>query len=270
MIGASRDSMSALLDDLAGRGQAGADTAEQVYAIADLLGREKQLRAALADPGVAPDARAALALQILQGRVGEAGIDILERAVRLRWSTDLDLVLALEAAAAQAAFAQADADGTLDTTEEEIFRFGRAVDSSADLQMALTDPALTVAAKAGIVDTLLDGRSTAATRQVLAYTVGHLHGRRLDAAIDELTEFAARQRRRIVAEVRVARPLEEEQHRRLAAALARLSGRDVRLNVAVDPTVLGGVHVTMGDDIIDGTVATRLAQARRALLGTRE
>ena len=77
--------------------------------------------------------------------------------------------------------------GTLDATEEEIFRFGRAVDASSELQMALTDPALSAATKAGIVDSLLEGRSTAATRQVLAYSVGHLHGQRLDAVIDEVS-----------------------------------------------------------------------------------
>jgi F-type H+-transporting ATPase subunit delta len=144
------------------------------------------------------------------------------------------------------------------------------VDASSELQMALTDPALSAATKAGIVDSLLEGRSTAATRQVLAYSVGHLHGQRLDAVIDDLTEAAARQRQRIVAEVRVALPLEPEQRRRLVDALGQLTGREVRLNVAVDPAVLGGVHVTIGEEIIDGTVASRLVQARRALLGTRE
>ncbi len=57
------------------------------------------------------------------------------------------------------------------------------------------------------------------------------------------------------------------QHPRLADALSRLKGRTVRLNVAVDPAVLGGVHVRIGDEVIDGTVASRMEQARRALLG---
>ncbi|MFM9134003.1 MAG: ATP synthase F1 subunit delta, partial [bacterium] len=92
-------------------------------------------------------------------------------------------------------------------------------------------------------------------------------GRRIDAVVDDLADAAARQRQRIVAEVRVAQPLTEEQERRLAEALTRLKGRRVRLNVAVDPDVLGGVHVTVGDEVIDGTVASRLEQARRAVLG---
>ena len=270
MLGASRDSEAVLLRALAEREGAGlpADLAEQVYSVADLLGRENQLRTSLADSGVPEQARQSLVRNLLADRVSAMTVDLVALAVSQRWSTDMDLVIGLEALAAQAAFAQAQAQGSLDATEEEIFRFGRAVDASSDLQMALTDPALPAATKAAIVDTLLEGRSTEATRQVLGYAVGHLHGARLDAVIDDLSRAAAAQRERVVAEVKVAAPLEPRQHERLVAALSAMTGRQVRLNVAVDPSVLGGVYVAIGDDIIDGTVATRLVQARRAMLGS--
>ncbi len=272
MLGASRGSMSVLMGALADRegSPLPTDLAEQLYSVADLLGRENSLRTTLADAGLPEQARRSLADSLFSTRVGTDALDLVRRAVSQRWSAAGDLVIALESLAAQVAFSQAQVDGTLDATEEEIFRFGRAVDASADLQMALTDPALSAGVKASIVESLLGGRTTLATRQVLGYTVGHLHGARIDAAIDELTRAAAQQRQRVVAEIRVAAPLEPEQQRRLAAALATMAGREVRLNVAIDPSVLGGVHVTIGEDIIDGTVATRLVQARRALLGTRE
>jgi F-type H+-transporting ATPase subunit delta len=126
---------------------------------------------------------------------------------------------------------------------------------------------LAPSAKSAIVAELLRGRGTAATQEVLSHQVAHLRGRRLDAVVDQLVELAADQRQRVVAEVRVARPLDPEQERRLADVLSRLQGRTVRLNIAVDPTVLGGVHVRIGDEVIDGTVASRLEQARRAVLG---
>jgi len=269
MLGASRTSLSDLTDWLDAQRDAGdlSALAGDLFAVADLVGREKTLRVALADAGQAADSRAELARTLLEGRVSPFAVNVVERAVRARWSNDLDLVLGLEAIGDQAAFMAADASGDLDATEDEIFRFGRAVDSSPELQMALTDPALSASAKASIVADLLAGRSTEATRQVLGYAVGHLHGRRLDAVVDDLAEVAARQRQRIVAEVRVARPLDAEQERRLADALSALKGRRVRLNVAVDPSVLGGVLVTVGDEVIDGTVAARLEQARRIMLG---
>lgn len=270
MLGASRDSVAALMRALVERESAGlpGDLAEQLYSVADLLGRENQLRTSLADSGTLERSRQSLVRSLLADRVSPAALDLVTLAVSQRWSKDQDLVIGLEALAAQAAFSQAQIEGTLDATEEEIFRFGRAVDASSDLQMALTDPALPPATKAGIVDTLLSGRSTKATRQVLGYAVGHLHGARLDAAIDELSRAAAAQRERVVAEVKVAAPLEPSQHDRLVAALSAMAGRQVRLNVAVDPTILGGVYVAIGEDIIDGTVATRLTQARRAMLGS--
>ncbi len=270
MLGASRDSVTVLMRALAEREGAGlaGDLAEQVYSVADLLGREKQLRTSLADSGMPEQARQSLVRSLLSDRVSATTVDLVVLAVSQRWSTDTDMVVGLEALAAQAAFARAQAEGSLDATEEEIFRFGRAVDASSDLQMALTDPALPASTKAAIVDSLLEGRSTEATRQVLAYAVGHLHGARIDAVIDELSRAAAAQRERVVAEIKVAAPLEPGQHDRLVAALSTMTGRQVRLNVAVDPTVLGGVYVAIGDDIIDGTIATRLAQARRAMLGS--
>ena len=268
MLGASRASLAQVSAALGERSDEGmAALSADLYSVAGLLDREKALRSALADSGTSPEARAALVGSLLGGRVSAPAVEVIEDVARQRWSADGDIVLAVEALAAQAAFAAARADGTLDATEEEIFRFGRAVDASAELQMALTDPALSAEAKAGIVSTLLAERSTPATRAVLSYAVGHLHGRRIDSVIDELTESAARQRQRIVAEVRVALPLTDEQRRRLVDILGRLTGREIRLNEAVDPAVLGGALVTVGDDVIDGTVATRLEQARRAILG---
>jgi F-type H+-transporting ATPase subunit delta len=268
MLGASRESLSGVSDRLDERRDAAGfgDLAEQLYSVADLLGREKQLRSTLADAGQPAAARAALAHTLLDGRVSPLSVEVVADVVAQRWSTDADLVTAIERLGDQAAFTVAESDGTLDATEEDLFLFGRVVDGSSDLQMALTDPSLSTDAKAGIVSDLLAGKATPTARLVLEYAVGHLRGQRLDAAIDGLMDLAARQRERVVADVRVARPLDPEQERRLSDALSRLKGRTVRLNVAVDPDVLGGVYVKVGDEVIDGTVAARMEQARRAVL----
>lgn len=269
MLGSSRESLAACSAALDARREAAGfgGLAGELYAVAAVLDDNPALRSTLADSGQLSSVRQALVRDVFAGKVSDVALEVLADAVDRRWSEDIDIVLAIEQLAAQAAFTVAEAEGSLDATEEEIFRFGRAVDASAALQMALNDPAQGPAVKAAIVGDLLANRSTAATRQVLEATVGRLHGQRLDVAIDTLCELAARQRDRVVAEIRVAQPLTEEQARRLAAALTSLKGRTVRLNVAVDPSVMGGVHVTIGDEVIDGTVASRLEQARRAVLG---
>lgn len=270
MLGASRDSIARQSQALDARRQlAGfAGLAGELYAVAGVLDEQTQLRNALADGGQPAPAREALVRELLGSRVGPLALEVLVGAVAERWSTDVDLVMAVERLAAQAAFTAAEADGTLDATEEELFRFGRALDSSPQLQMALTDPAQPASVKAAIVADLLAGRATSATLQTLQYAVGHLHGQRIDAVVDQLVDLAASQRSRVVAEVKVAAPLEPEQERRLTDVLSRLKGRTVRLNVAVDPAVLGGVYVKVGDEVIDGTVAARLESARRVILGS--
>ncbi len=269
MLGSSRDSLAACEEGLDARRQDAGFGAlpGELFSVAGLLAQEGQLRTMLADSGQPASIREGLARQIFGERVSSLAVDILLMVVDRRWSSDLDLVLALEQLADQAAFTVAEADGSLDTTEEELFLFGRALDSSPALQMALTDPAQTSATKGAIVRDLLGGRGTAATGQVLQYAVGHLHGRRIDSVVDDLCALAARQRERVVAEVRVAAPMDAAQERRLADILSRLKGRTVRLNIAVDPSLLGGVHVKIGDEVIDGSVASRMEQARRAVLG---
>lgn len=241
--------------------------AQQLFSVADLIDTESVLRSALADSGQLTAVRENLAKDVFSSRVSALALGVITTAVVQRWSEDMDLVYALEELAEQAVLTVAQNDGTLDSTEEEIFLFGRAVDSSADLQMALTNPASSPDVKASIVHDLLSGRSTVAASTLLEYAISHLHGRRIDAVVTHLVEMAAKQRDRVVAKVRVAAPLTPEQSEKLASILSSMKGRTVRLNVAVDPAVLGGVHIEIGDEVIDGTVASKLEQARRTVLG---
>jgi F-type H+-transporting ATPase subunit delta len=269
MFGSSRESLAQAVGALdTYRGQPGfAALADELFAVAGLLTDQHQLRSTLADGGQLTQVRSALLRDVLSGKVNDTTMTVLDGLVVSRWASEDDLVTAIEYLAAQAAFTIAEEDGSLDATEEEIFRFGRAVDGSPDLQMALTDPGETSATKSAIVRDLLDGRTTTATSKVLEYVTGNLHGQRLDTVIDQLCDLAAAQRQRVVAEVRVAIPLTDDQAQRLQAALSAIKDRPVRLNIAVDPEVLGGIHVSIGDEVIDGSVAARLEQARRAVLG---
>ena len=269
MLGSSRDALalcSRALDQLPGEVDR-AHLGTELFAVASLLDSEKVLRSALADSGQGLDVRRNLSAEVFASRVSSAASDLLVIAVSQRWSEDMDLVLALEELAAQAILFVAESNEKLDSTEEEIFLFGRAVDESADLQMALTNPATAGSVKSAIVADLLKVNATSATKELLEYAVSHLHGRRLDSVIARLGDLAAAQRQRMVAQVRAAAPLSENQTQRLIAALSKLKGRDVRLNVALDPAVLGGIHVVIGDEVIDGTIATRLEAAHRAILG---
>ena len=71
----------------------------------------------------------------------------------------------------------------------------------------------------------------------------------------------------MVAVVTSAVPLSEGQRQRLGAALAATYGRQIHLDLDVDPEVLGGVQVRIGDEVINGTIKDRLAEVARRMAG---
>lgn len=266
MIGASRGSLARAQASLSARQGDLSTLSAELFAVVAAIANEKSLRQTLADSGQPEGARKALITDLLGNKVSAATLDVLGDIVTGRWSSDHDLVEAIETVASQAAFASADKAGTLDRVEDEVFLFGRAIDASPELQMALTDPSLGSDAKAAIVGDLLGGKVDSVTLSVLKYYASNLRGRRVDAVVADLSDLAGETRNQSVAEVRSVVALDESQTRRLAAALSVIAGREVKVNVAIDPTVLGGISVKIGDQIIDGTVASRLENARRSLL----
>lgn len=269
MLGSSRESLTTLLNSVAGRsGDEGfAQAAGDLLSVASVISGDKALRTALVDGGQSVDSRAALVRDLFGARINAVATDILVAATAARWSDDNDIVEAIEAAAATIVFTTAEARGELDRVEEEIFLFARAVEANPELQMALTNPAATSEAKSALVADLVSARAAEGSAQLLSHVAANLRGRRADVALRQLSEIAAAKRDRIVAEVRVAIALTPDQSQRLAAVLGRLAGRNVSLNVVVDPSVIGGVSVRLGDDVIDGSIRTRLDQARRILVG---
>jgi F-type H+-transporting ATPase subunit delta len=166
---------------------------------------------------------------------------------------------------AEAVFARAEADGKLDDVEDELFRFARLVEREHGLRLALADPVLPTDRKLAVIDELLGRRATDATVRLVRQVVQAPRGRLVERAVDELARAAAAFRGRVVAVVTTAVALDEQRQARLAAALERMQGRPVRLQVVVDPSMMGGVIVRIGDEIIDGSVRRQLVRARNEL-----
>jgi F-type H+-transporting ATPase subunit delta len=261
----------ARLDELAGRPEATVDSlallGQGLFAVVDLLDQEIALRRLLSDASRSAAARAGLLTSLLADRVGADALALTSAAVQARWSTPRDLVDTLEEVAVEAVAASAQAAGTLDDVEDELFRFGRVVAADPALRAALTDVALPQERKSGLVDALLAQRTAPVTVTLVRRAVTVAHGGGFEQELTRFAQIAALRRARLVAHVRVARPLDPAQRERLQAGLTRTYGREVHLNVEVDPSVLGGVEVRIGDEVIDGTVASRLDEARRRLAG---
>jgi F-type H+-transporting ATPase subunit delta len=168
---------------------------------------------------------------------------------------------------AGAMFEVARGEGVLERVGDELFRFSRAVDASSDLRSALTDPASPAEAKAAVVERLLADRAHPVTVRLVNLVVEAGLVRDLTRVVDAFTAKASASGQAAVAEVRVASPISEEQRNRLVEALTRSKGRPVDVKVIVDPSVIGGVVTTIGDEVIDGSVRRRLEQLRASLAG---
>ncbi|MCT2592386.1 F0F1 ATP synthase subunit delta [Streptomyces sp. N2-109] len=263
-LAAARERLNALTD--ATSVDAGA-LAEELASVTTLLDREVSLRRVLTDPAQPGEAKAELIGRLLGGQVGGEVTDLVSGMVRARWSRSRDLVDSIEELADTADLISAERDGTLGEVEDEVFRFGRTVASSPDLRAALTSRTAKVSAQKELLHTLLGGRARPATERLLTRLVSAPRGRSLEGGLEALSKLAADRRDRSVAVVTSAVPLSEQQKRRLGAALATLYGREVHLNLDVDPSVLGGIAVRIGDEVINGSIADRLEEAQRRMAG---
>jgi len=256
----------ALLDEAAGRGRRAIDQVEnELEQFARLLVHQVRLRKALADPGLSPEPKRALLTELGGGRLDQTTVELLATAatrqkVRLR-----DFPALLAGLAAMAAITAADKAGQLEQLEDELFFVGTLVEEHPQVRSALTNPGLPVENKRALVADLLDGRVGGRTAALADLVVELYEGHDLDTLAKQWAEAAAARRNRVVAEVRSAVELDTQRQARLAEALTQVLGKPVVLQVTVDEAILGSVVVRVGDELFDGSIRSRLEQAREAL-----
>lgn len=262
--GASGDNLAALTDKVSTVGESqAARLGEDLFAVAALLRGEPSLRRVATDPSIDGSAKAGLIRGVLDGKVGAEALDVVADAVSRRWAAGRDLADTLEHLGVVAVVRSTNEGSRL---SDELFEVARAVSANADLRDALSDPARSIEDKRGLLRGLLEGKVLPATLTLVAQSLSGSH-RTVNAAISSFQKVAATVYGESVATVRTARPLGASDRERLAAALSRNYGRPVHLNVVVEPGLIGGLRIEIGDDVIDGTVASRLDDARRQLAG---
>jgi F-type H+-transporting ATPase subunit delta len=238
---------------------------EEILAVAGLLGRERRLRRALADPGRSGTDHADLVRSVLAGKVSDETVDILATLVTGRWSGPGALLDGVELLGVTALLSGVDRAGDLGDVEDELFRFGQVVSGDTRLAAALSDSTSPLEARVQLVKDLLGGKAKPASLRLAELAAAGFGGRGFESSLTRLIELAAKQRDHSVAYVTTAVPLTEADEQRLSGRLAELYGRQVSLKVDVDPRILGGVRVKVGSDLYDGTVSRRLAEAKTAL-----
>jgi F-type H+-transporting ATPase subunit delta len=240
---------------------------EELYSAADLLSSQPRLRRSLGDPGIPSAARAELAGTLLRSHLSGPALEIVQTAARLRWSTPWDLAEALERSADDALFAAAEQQGVLGEVEEQLFRFERIVDAESLLVTALDDGRQVPERRVALLNQLLQNKVHPITLSLLHHAVASRRRHSITFVIDDLLVEAAARQQRSLARVLSAVELTDEQQTRLSAVLTEMYGRPMTIRTAVDPSLRGGLVIRVGDELIDGSVASRLLGARAALAG---
>lgn len=268
MLGTSRDSLNSLVTSLSSVtiDDSVVETCRQLFDVCTILESDKALRSALADSGQSSESRTALVEDLFKAKVSAVALSVLSRVASSRWSSENDIIEALEELSARLLFTSSQQKGELDAVEQELFRIARLVQTNSELQMALTNPALAASVKSAVMHDLLAKQVNRVTLLLSQHIVANLREQRADAAFSRMSDIAASIRNRTVAEVRVAIALSAEQSTKLSSVLKRLAGQDVSLNVIIDPNIIGGVSVRLGDEVFDGSIHSRLEQARRVLV----
>jgi F-type H+-transporting ATPase subunit delta len=271
MQGASRESLAAgqerLETLLTSAAAAPAVLGDDLFAVTGLLAGNAGLRRALTESARPVDARVGLIDRLLNGKVSGPALDLISGLVRSPWSDPNDLTVALDRLAVQAVLSGAEKNARLDAVEDELFRFARTVAGNVALRDAFAARTQGNARKGELVTQLLGGKVAPETLRLAVQAAVEPRGLRTEQALEQYLEAAAARRRQLVADVVAASPLTEAQRSRLGTALRRIYGRDIRINLDVDPEVLGGLRIQVSGELIDSTVLARLSTARRTLAG---
>ena len=268
--GASRQSLIAArksLDELL-KGLSAADASAlsaHLFAVVTTLDSSTPLRRALTDNSRDANSKAELAKELFGKSTSDLAIKLLINLTALRWSSPSNLGDVIEQLAVEAEASVANQNNELDRLEEEIFQFSRIVASDLELRQILNSAKYSGEGKRVLVAKLLASEVSPSTSRLLAALVSGMRGRSIERTIAFYASAAAARKMRVIAHVKSAVELSQAQKDKLASSLSGKIGQPVRLNVELDPKVLGGLSIRFADELIDATIVNRLADAGRAL-----
>jgi len=245
-----------------------AKLSSELFLAAEVLASNVPLRRAFADMSRDAASKGTLVKDLFGKTLGSAALTLLTDVATLRWSAGGDVVYVLEQLAIEAEGSAANINGELDRVEDELFEISRVIAENFELRKALVGPGST-SAKSTLVSDVLGKKASESTVRLAAALVTSLRGRSIEAGFADYLSALANRRNRLIANVRVAAAITDTQKVRLAQAIEKQVGQPIRVNIQVDPSILGGVSVKFADELVDGSISNRLAGAGRALAGNK-
>ena len=239
--------------------------AEELFSMGVAIASSVQLRNLLSDPSGEAKSKAGALKAVFGKAYSKESLAFAQKLSELRWSKGGDLVSAFEQLAVYAVAAIAAGSKKLEVLEDELFAVRQAIETDHELQQAFSSRQHTADSKVSLAEAITKGKVDATTALLVRFAVLGARHRRLSLVLEGFGKQVSAYAERLVATVTVAAALDAKQLERLEKALAKTYGQALNLNVEIDPSLLGGVKVQVSGEIIDGSIATRLNQARMQL-----
>jgi F-type H+-transporting ATPase subunit delta len=147
----------------------------------------------------------------------------------------------------------------------ELLEVDRMIKSQPDIQLALSGKRAPVVAKEAMVSSLLGKKVSPEAYAIVSHLVAQPRNRRITQSIPKAAETVCDQRGVGLAEVRTASLLGDAQQKTISTMLDAQFGRPHYIDQVIEPGMVGGVRIRVGDHVIDHSVATQLADMRRQL-----
>ena len=236
-----------------------------LFAVLQSLYSAVGLRRALTDPARDAGSKATLVQDLYAKELSPAALTVVIESASLRWSSSMDLASALEQLAIESEATAANANDALDRVQDELFLFRRTLGENQELRFVLGDRTASPLGKSELISNLLGAIADLSTVRLLAHAVAGLAGRSIDSVLAVYSDAVADRRNRLLVLVTTRSDLTVAQAASLSQIMTKQVGQPVHLNYQIDPTILGGVSIRFADEMVDGTISTRLADAGRAL-----
>lgn len=240
--------------------------AADLFTVLTVLSSSVGVRRALTDNSRDASSKSELISNLFGKNIGAQAQALMASASSLRWSNPAELADAIERIAVEAEASAAEKNNELEKLEDQLFDFTRVLVANPELRQALNTSADSDAGKVALLEAVVKGKYANSTLNLLRRVVVLRRGRSIDSTLTTYSHYVSTRRDRLVAHVKSAIVLSDAQRSKLVAALTTQMGKEVHVNIELDPKVLGGISIRYADDVIDGTIFNRLVQAGRALV----
>ena len=246
---------------------AAAQVSSELLSIVMVLDSSIALRRALSDFARDEASKVALSKQVFTAISNGHAFTVLATMVGLRWSSPRDIGDVLELLGVETLSVAVEKAAQLEQLESELFAFAQIVSKNPELRATFALRSASEVKKSDLVSALLSGKALQASIDLISFLVDHPRGRNLESGLNEFADIISTRKARMIAHVVSASALSPDQVSRLTGALTKMLGHEIRVNVSIEKEVVGGLSIRIADELIDGTVIARLAQADRLLAG---